>query len=204
MQDEITTLKKKQLDLTARSIWNNLLFHNIPEHVGNSEDCENCVQTALKNAGIKLNFSLQCEWIHHLVPQHVASKNPRPIVAKLPANQNDLLLEDARKLPKTHGLRLSRQLPLEYRERRQKIWGILQTLKSADPNCKTRISSEGNLFVNGQMYRDKLKVPKTQEFLHTSRFERDEQTGGRIHNRRGFLVCCSSTSVWSIQEVRAA
>lgn len=205
-QAEINNLKKKQLDLTARSMRCNLLFHNIKEHSDSStlENCQISLQSSLTSAGIKLIPDIKR--IHRLGPYRPGAMIPRPIVAKLPSSQVEQLLLEARKLPKNTGLRISRQLPTEYREQRQKMWKTSEALREADPSCKTRITIEGNLIVNGQLHHEMLQVPKVSDLLsnQSSTTHLPKLFVGETLYEGGSSFTSAVAKATNIQEVRAA
>ena len=126
-EQDIKLLKKHWTDLTARSMHENLLFHNLPETKKiQAENCEATVKTALHKLGIKVSGESLLQQIHRLGLYDPGQKFPRPIVAKLQYKQSKEILDQARKFPKTQETRITRQLPQEYRVRRSSMLKVAE------------------------------------------------------------------------------
>ena len=111
-EHDIMLLKMHCTNLTARSLCENLLFHNLPEtSETKAEKCEATVRTALNKLGMRPNDDLQIEHIHPLGQYNRRQKFPRPVVANLPFKQCEVILDQARKLPKMQEIRITHQFP---------------------------------------------------------------------------------------------
>lgn len=164
--EHIAKLQKQTLDLTARSMRDNLLFHNIPESKANGpEDCETRVQNALKEVGFceHINF----ERIHRLGAFTSSSSQPRPIVGKIPYKQAEAILTTSRTRPRSekNTFFVSRQIPQEIREKKKKMWEKAEEFKKKDSHCKTKITADGKLFVNGQLDKDSFQPPSVRDIM---------------------------------------
>lgn len=210
-QTEINQLKVKQLDHTARSMQSNLLFHNITEPQTTPENFEAIIAKELKKEGICLPFDITFKRCHRLGPPQVGMKYPRPIIAKISSNQIAPILEQAKKLQRGRGLWISRQMPQEYREKKQKMWEISESMKTSDPSCKTKITPTGNLLVNGQSYKEKFQIPSARYLLQLSSTEREDLVAktpklheGKVMTEGGSSFVAAAVRVKTINEARNA
>ena len=204
-QRAIQSMHDLTLDIQARSMRNNLLFHNLPET--KNEDCETTVCTELRKAGFKED--IQIERIHRLGQVNPRGKNPRPIVAKLPDKLCEKILEFARRHLRDQSLRVTRQFPQEIKEKRQKMWEIAETFKQKDSSCKTKISGDGRLFVNGQRYANKYTTPKPDEILKLNASDYEELskfplTEGKVILEGGSSFLAAVAKVTTLQDARQA
>ena len=130
------------VDLTWRSMRDNLLFYAIPE-AGNDEDCEATVQTFFKNElGITEDIGL--ERVHRM-GRRVDGKC-RPIVAKFSSFKKREVARLAG--PKLAGKRfgISEQIPKEWQDRRQ---ALLPAFKDAKKQGKRARFVGDKLLVEG-------------------------------------------------------
>ena len=205
-QVEIRSLQERTLDLQARSMRCNLLFHNIPET--KNENCETILHKQLKSFGLE---NIKIERTHRLGQQIATPKNPRPIIAKFSDTDCTAILS---RVPKKHpgdgGLRVTRQFPLEYREKRNKMWEVADSYKKLDNNCKTRITTEGKLFVNGQLHKEKWVKPDVRSILEitgaekNNLLEKNSQYEGTTIIERGCSFVASVTEVQTLDDARRA
>ena len=110
------------VDLTWRSMRDNLLFYAIPE-AGNDEDCEATVQTFFKNElGITEDIGLESV---HRMGRRVDGKC-RPIVAKFWSFKKREVVRLAG--PKLAGKRfgISEQIPKEWQDRRKALLSVFK------------------------------------------------------------------------------
>lgn len=204
-QSEIKSLQAHTLDLQARSMRCNLLFHNIPEQT--NENCEHTVHKELKGLGFAQE--IQVERAHRLGQPR--PKYPRPIVAKFAERYCELILNKSpKKRPGDPGTRITRQSPQEYREKRSKLWEMAETFKKIDSTCKTQITADGRLFVNGQLHRDKFVKPNIRTILELTETEKDDiATKCKLHAGRtiyegGSSFVAMATRVKNTEEARKA
>ena len=210
-QHEINLLKKHTVDLTARSMRENLLFHNLPESGDMSENCEQSVCDGLRKLGIQLKSDLCCDRIHRLGAYKPGMKFPRPIVAKLHPKQCEEILSQVKKQPNLANIRITRQFPHEYRERRKQMWEVAESHRALDPACKSKITADGTLYLNGQLYKETCQMPNAETLLRLDRREKEEvQTTaptlyeGKVIFDAGSSFQAAAARVKSIQEARKA
>ncbi len=211
-QQEIKSLKASVLDLTVRSMRDNVIFYNIPEQQGNgTEKIEEKVVSALRMVKFPKPEHLQFDRVHRMGGPRGTGK-ARPIVAKMSSRQADHLLKFAKSIPRADGsLGIARQFPQETRERRQQLWEMGEQEKSKTlDSVETRMTMD-SLFVNGQRYSDPVCPPTAHELLLTTKEEKEQLTteGPKIHFGEQFIHAGSSfiaaaAEVHTIKDVRSA
>lgn len=208
--DSIQTLQSQSLDLTKRSMRDNILIHNIPESkTPGAEDCENLVTLNAKKMGY--GGTLTFERIHRLGQYSPHAKFPRPIIGKLNYKEAEALLVTSKSLSrKPNAVFITRQTPAELREKRKKMWEKAEDLKTKDPKCKTKVQ-DGNLFVNGQLIKETFKTPTAKLILAMNEDDKEElrQSSPRLYigntiTERGSSFTASVAEVGSGKEARDA
>lgn len=150
-------LKGTVLDLQARSMRDNLVFSGIPEQA--EEDPEKTVvefitkHLKLPTETVK-NITFQR--VHRLGGKKSDSGRPRPIVAKFDHFKQKMLVKSrGRELRGTH-FGVNDQFPKEILDRRRVLFPIRK--KFLDEGCRAVVAVD-KLFINGQLYRDKVSTP---------------------------------------------
>lgn len=205
----IRNLQNQTLELTQRSMRDNILFHGIPESKNpGAEDCVNLVTQAVRKMGFE--DTLTFERIHRLGTFHPGMKYTRPIVGKLPFKQAESLLAKSRALPRGDFF-ITRQVPQELREKKKMLWEKAEHFKALDPKCKTKISEKGKLYVNGQLVEESFQAPQPRDLLSLNKTEREELTksGPKLHfgisyTDKGSSFTASAAKVHSLKEARQA
>ena len=130
------------VDLTWRSMRDNLLFYAIPE-AANDEDCEATVQTFFKNE-LGITEDIRLERVHRM-GRRVDGKC-RPIVAKFSSyKQREVVRLAGPKLAGKHS-GISVQIPKEWQDRRK---ALLPAFKDAKKQGKRARFIGDKLLVEG-------------------------------------------------------
>ena len=205
-QAEINSLQSQTADLQARSMRNNLLFHGLLEV--KDENCEMLVRRELEKHGIKEHIHI--ERIHRLGVMNPNADNPRPIVAKFPDHDFNVILEHAKKFPRDKGFFITRQFPQEFREKRSKMRSTVEEYKAKDNTCKTKITHDGKLYVNGNLHKTRFVKPSVQATLALSPSDIQNLTGkyqfaqGKQIFEGGSSFSAAAIHVKNINEAREA
>ena len=205
-QTEIQEMKNQTVDIQARSMRSNLLFHNVPET--RNEDCETKVCHELRRLGISEEIHIQR--IHRLGKPNAKSRNPRPIVAKLLDKDCEMVMDQMRQHPRDQGCYISRQHPQEIREKRRRMWETAETYKSLDSSCKSKITADGKLYINGQLHKSMFTKPTVHDVIKLTESERGEFVDrhplfqGKVILEGGSSFTAAVAKVKNIKEARGA
>ena len=144
-------LVRKSIDIESRSRRNNLLFHGIPEEVG--ENCEKLVESFIKTE-LKINQSVVIQRCHRLgrpLPRNIIRKRagqPRPIIVNLLDFKQREAIRAARNQLK-YPFGVSEDFPLEVRKARDSLMPQLKELRQKNKKCSiiwpARLLCEGEI-----------------------------------------------------------
>lgn len=171
--DQISTLQAKVTDLTARSMQDNVLLHNVPENP--DENIQDVFNELLSKIGLN-PASVNVEKIHRIGAK--LSSRPRLIVTKLSSHKmKESILQAAKdKLPKGRDkVFITPQTPTESLEIRKNLYNVADHIKERDPFSKCIVKA-GRLFVNNTPYQPALPTPTTKEVLSMSRRDTEDLT----------------------------
>ena len=217
--DEIKLLKDAVIDLTSRSMRNNVLFHGIKEHehvgIGSAtEDCTRVVHDALVKHGY--NDIPPIERAHRLgaFNRDASKAKPRPIVARFTSQKVvEELLAFSKSLPRTKdGFKMTPQYPLELQERRRSHGEKIAEIKrsAGAENVRARIVKD-KLYINGELQKEPLPRPRARDLLTPTIAEREtivdeppELLEGPPVLHKGSTISASTCTANSIAEVRKA
>ena len=153
-QNERSKLNRKILDLEARSMRDNLIFHGLPEIVG--ENCDNVVknfcryQLDMGNEADDLTF----DRVHRIGrPENQRVGSIRPIVAKFHKySERETVREigyQKREVLKRDNTAVKVQLPSKVLERRKPLYQVFEKAKNEGKRVKFVLDK---LFINGREY----------------------------------------------------
>lgn len=204
----IDELKKKVVDLTDRSMKNNLLCHNLPEQ--DQENIEQRIQDVLRQKLGLTNRHVIIERIHR-----IGFKSPngcRPIVMKL-NNYKDveaILQLGKDKLPKGKDLiRFTPQTPTEIHETRKNLYSVIDAVKATSPEAKFNIKKD-KLIINSEVYRTPLPTPTPTDVLNIPTEEKIALAHnvpvyeGECVRKQGSRFVACVTPIKSFDDARAA
>ena len=134
------------LDLTARSMRDNIIVQGIPE--GNNETWEETKNKLKKFIQKDLKIDPNAVQIDRAHRSGAKGRGPRQIVAKL-LNQSskDLIFQNVKNLKEKPQLKVQEQLPAEVNERRKRLWPKYKNAKQ-DPANKVSWALD-KLLING-------------------------------------------------------
>ena len=210
-QDGLKTIQNQTTELIMRSMRDNLLLHNVPETQPHArpESCVDIIRREFLKAGLMPEGGLHIERAHRLGQYN--SKTPRPIVMKIQSKEGEEILKKAQSLQKgPETIRVTRQLPQELRAKRQQMWEVADRYKLEDRNCKTKVTADGKLLVNGQIHREPIQAPDVRELILLSPDQRQELVAasklveGKVITERGSSFAAAVATVSSVEEVRKA
>lgn len=169
--EQITKLQSKVTDLTARSMQENLLIHNVQETL--TENIENIVKDLITKIGINAD-TVSIEKAHRVGPRN--KDRPRLIVVKLASFKcKEIVLKAAKdKLPRGRDkIFITPQSPTESLETRRNLYSVADIFKEKDSTVKCVVKSD-RLFVNNTLYRPALATPTTRDVLSLSRQDTED------------------------------
>ena len=155
---------EKILDLTTRSMRDNLIFKNVEEKQNESEkDIEDKLKGICKER-LKLTDDdmgmVHIERAHRVgKPGRPGDKRARNIVAKLSSKGKSVILAHLKNLSRggNNDIKIQEQYPPEMHSRRNKLWPLFLEAKQSGHNVKYQVGKllVGNKLVNPP--RDKVK-----------------------------------------------
>jgi hypothetical protein len=151
MRTKMTMQDEKILDLTARSMRDNVVIQGIPENKKESwDDTKQLVTNFLKNKmKIRNTDDILIDRAHRMgAKQQGVNAKPRPVVAKLMTQKSkDIIFQKLKSLDPESGFGIQEQLPPEVTERRKRLWSKYKDAKK-DPNNTVRWNLD-KLVING-------------------------------------------------------
>ncbi len=138
-EKKLEEANEKILDLTSRSMRDNLIFKNIEETRGETEaDIERKLSSVFKDK-LKLNENelsgIQIERAHRMgKPGKQGDRRPRNIIAKLSSKGKGKVMSHLKNLSRSDSIRIQEQYPPEIHARRNKLWPqFIQSKQSGKP-----------------------------------------------------------------------
>ncbi|CAG2245019.1 unnamed protein product [Mytilus edulis] len=170
-QDELANLKERVLDLSCRSMKNNLIFTGL--YGVRDENTEELLRGFLYNE-IGIDYKIEFGNVHRFGR---SQRGMRPIVARF-LYQSDLqyVLENAYRLHNTrYGIK--QQFPKEIEDRRKKLYPIMKEAKYNRRNVKL---VRDRLYIDNELYEihDDIDTFDRQGHLE----ERNDATPGNEHS----------------------
>jgi hypothetical protein len=154
VEKDLGEAKEKIIDLTSRSMRDNLIFKNVVETEG--EDVEVKITNILKN-DLKMNVS-DCDTIDikraHRVGK-TSQKYHRNIVACFSSKSKSTIMRHLKNLPKD-GIKITEQYPPEIHMRRNKLWP--QFIEAKDNQQEARFNMDKLIVNNKVIHPPKDKV----------------------------------------------
>lgn len=164
----IKQLQSQVLDLKCRSMRQNLLLHGIPESP--KENPRQIVENVLsKSLGVPNPWNL-LDICHRMGAPRTSSGNPRPIVVRFIArNDAEKVLDTFRDWQRERKgtqskLWITPQYPEEVVERRRQLAEVSKKFKAKNPDAKCKMNM-GDLYVQGEKYRDPVVPPSARDLL---------------------------------------
>ncbi len=132
-EKEIDSLKDRVVDLTTRSMRENLVFKNVPEEEQeNAQKIKDKVMTFLSTS-LKIDENeiekVMIERIHCVGKKEVGRN--RKVIAKMTSTGKDVVMNHIKNLAKDSEIKISQQFPPEVHARRDKLWRQFINAKEA-------------------------------------------------------------------------
>ena len=157
IDDRLTRLEMRTVDIEARSRRNNLIFYNLLERVDESEEqCENLLIDFLENRlGLNDARNIAFQRTHRLgrAPRRgTVGDRPRPVITCFRDYKiKQLVLKRANRLAGTN-LSIQEDFPPEIRKARTDLWPAFQRAKATEQYAK--IVYPAKLVVGGRVVKD--------------------------------------------------
>ena len=208
----IDALSTEVVDLKARSMRNNLLFHNFKEI--QNENCEESVNMFLQN-GLRINAheGLIIEACHRVGPPRSTNARPRPIVARfMSLKMKEYILDSQRMLTDQRNRRdqgtpyVTPQIPEERLEAKRSIVSQIYEIRKVTPITEAKVHlKQDNIYINNDKLCSPLKVPDFNCVFSSDNGNTDvvSKRGGKVEHN-GLSVQANVYITSSIQDVRTA
>lgn len=171
----IDILGEKLCELEARSMRENLLFHNIPEN--GPEDTLDRVCYMLAN-DFGFNPVPAIERAHRIGPIPTHDKtHPRMIVVKfLRYPDVEEVLRRGRNLQRgRNSVKVTPQYPTAWVEQRKSLGELAYKMKTKDPSVNTKLVLN-KLYVNNERIKDPFPMPSTESILQQGAVQQSSHT----------------------------
>ena len=192
---DITTsiLKEKVVDLTSRSMRDNIVIKNIDETTENLEESAMVFFKDVMKISTDNLKKIQIERIHR-AGKYITGRK-RIVIAKLNSKGKDIVMSHIKYIPRDSQIRVTDQHPPEVHANREKLWPVFVEAKSAG---KQAIWRQDTLHVDGKVINppqdrisniniDTTTVATNMKVKHTAIFSK-----GNCHVQ-GHVVDVSST-----------
>lgn len=214
--EQLKALQSQVLDLTTRSMKNNVLFHNIPEvtRQGNkegtygSENTEEVINNFMKNE--MAIEGVEFENIHRVGPRRPGAKVPRLICAKMHTYKDVVkILQKGRNLETGTGKpKVTPQYPAEQLEKRRQLREQAEDAKRKHPDASVYVGFD-KVYVNNSPMKQKVPKPELQKVLSPTNDDLSEEYDinlyeGKPSHERGSTFTACAARIKSINEARAA
>ena len=141
-EKKLDKAKEKILDLTTRSMRDNLVIKNVEEKKGEAEEqIEGTLNSMFKD---RLNLtdqdlqSVQTDRAHQVGKPRKLGSRPRNIVAKLSSKGKSTIMSKIKLLERKsdNEIKISEQFPPEVHARRNKLWPLFLQIKQTGQRAK--------------------------------------------------------------------
>ena len=149
LEERNSMLNNRVIDIQARSMRDNLLFHNIAEK--DNEDTDEIIYNLVEqNLQIPHSRNIKIDRSHRIGKIRIGASKPRPIVAKFNFYPDkERILTNANKLKGTR-IGISEQFPEEIVKERKRLFPIMK--KARDDGRRVKLTRD-KLYIDGQLYR---------------------------------------------------
>lgn len=138
-EKKLDEANNKIIDLTSRSMRDNLIFKNIEEHEG--EDLEGILRNILKEK-LKIRDTdmevINFERIHRMGGKPSGGRS-RNIIAKISSKGKQVIMAHLRNLPSNDSLKVQEQFPPEVNARRNKLWPMYIEARQSGKTAKFNV-----------------------------------------------------------------
>lgn len=157
LSKEKAIMEEKLISLERKTMEMNLVFYGVPEVSGDEEICEEQVKSQVMKNILEMKEqavnNLKIDWAYRGGRRD--NRKPRPIIVKFTdfktrENVRSLSFQKGDAL-KAKGMGISVQWPQTIRDRRRKLFPIMQRLQNEGNNVRMVAD---RLYVNGQLYRE--------------------------------------------------
>ena len=162
-EKKLDEAQEKILDLTTRSMRDNLVIKNVEEKKGESEEQIKGTLTSIFKDRLKLTDedlqSVQIDRAHRVGKPRKPGSRPRNIVAKLSSKGKSTIMSKIKLLERKsdNDIRISEQFPPEVHARRNKLWPLFIQAKQTGQQAKFNVDK---LIVDNKLMnspQDKVK-----------------------------------------------
>jgi hypothetical protein len=136
-EKEMDTVKEKVIEITARSMQNNVIFKNIPESVKETNTLLEQKVVAFLKDEMKLNEtdmkSVEIEKIHRVGAKRNGKNKQfiRNVIARFNSKGKDIIFQNIRNVNRDCPIKINQQFPQEVHTRRDKLWDEFKAAKDA-------------------------------------------------------------------------
>jgi hypothetical protein len=176
----IQRLEAKCDDIVKKNMRNNILIYSVKET--KYEDCMEKAHRALHQLGVPQGVRT-IERAHRTGGKR-RDGTPRPLVVRLTRQDHvDLILANVRQQQggkaRKHDLKVAPQVPDSEMEEISKLQSYANTFHQLDPKARITIRDK-DIVVNGDVFKDTVETPTTEEVLDFSPEERKRAEGLKI------------------------
>ena len=162
-EKKLDEAQEKILDLTTRSMRDNLVIKNVEEKKGESEELIKGTLTSMFKDRLKLTDedlqSVQIDRVHRVGKPRKPGSRPRNIVAKLSSKGKSTIMSKIKLLERKsdNDIKISEQFPPEVHARRNKLWPLFLQAKQTGQQAKFNVDKliVDNKLINSP--QDKVK-----------------------------------------------